>query len=150
MARTRTITVDSAEVTTYGPAAGYNSKLLEIVTPRGSTYTFENPLSILAKLYDNGGAQVPRRGSLYLFKRAPGVDFGQFLIKIPYAAYYDLSEANQRDVRYNAETKHDLGGGIQGVRLPEDYILEIWADFSVAVDPTQASTLFEMTAQEQN
>lgn len=148
--RTRTITIDSAEVTTYSPAAGYNSKLLEIKTPRGSTYTFPNPLSLLAKLYDNTGTQLPRNGSLFVFKRAPGLDFGQFLLKIPYAAYYDMTEANQRDLRYAAQTKHDLGGGVQGIRLPEDYILEIWADFSVAADPTQANTLVELTAQEQN
>lgn len=150
MARTRKILHTSEEVTQHQSIAGSVSKLLTISTPEGTSYTFTDPFHLISKLFDSAGNQVPPDTRLLLFKRRPGEDFGMFIRQIPYASYYDLSDANQRDQRFAAATFHDLGSGIRAISNPEDHDLEIWIDSSVAVDLSQASTRFEVTAIEQN
>jgi hypothetical protein len=148
--KTRRITHQSTEVTQFATAAGFNSKLLEIKTPEGAFYRFVNPMSLILKLLATGGAQIPANSKIFVFKRAPGADFGQFIRMIAYSPYFDLTESLQRDVRFRDATMHDLGAGIGGIDLPEDYTLEVWIESPVVVDLTETGTRFEVIAIEMN
>lgn len=148
--RTRTIVHTSAEVTRHTPAAGFNSRLLSIVTPVGTRYVYTNPLPIILKLFNAAGVQIPPTSNLFLFKQRPGEDFGIFLRKIPYAAYHDLTEGQQRDERFRHATLHDLGSEVAEVSNPEDHEFQVWVDSPVAVDLTRAETRFETTVIETN
>jgi hypothetical protein len=148
--KTRRITHQSAEVTQFATAANFNSKLLEIKTPEGAFYRFVNPMSLILKLLTTGGQQIPANSSIFLFKRAPGSDFGQFIRKIAYSPYFDLTESLQRDVRFRDATLHDLGAGVAGIDLPEDYTLEVWVESPVEINLSEAGTRFEVVAIEMN
>ncbi|MCA9839809.1 MAG: hypothetical protein KC422_23070 [Trueperaceae bacterium] len=116
----------------------------QITTPEGASYRYLDPLDIKAKLYDDGGNELPANSSIYIAKRRSGEDFPMFIRKIPYAGYFDLTMAQQRDRRYEHETLHDLGAGYQEIYCPEDHTLEIYIEASVTVDRSQAETIFEI------
>lgn len=149
--RTRTILHTSTEVTRHTPAAGFNTRLLTITTPSGTRYIYPNPLGIILKLFTAAGVQIPPTSHLFVFKRRPGEDFPMnFLRRIPYAAYHDLTEGQQRDERFRHATLHDLGSEIAEISNPEDHELQIWVESPVVVDLARAETRFETIAYEIN
>ena len=144
----RTILHTSEEVEQHTPVAGVVTPLLTITTPEGATYQYVNPLTMLLKIFDTNGDQIPPNSYIYVFKRRPNEDFGQFIRKLPYAAYYDLDEGQQRDSRFARSTMHDIGAGISDITNPEDHDLELWLESPVAADLSQARTRVELVARE--
>jgi len=70
------------------------------VVPAGASWVLPNPVPVVLKLFDASGNQVPHSTDVYLARKTKGFDFPEFLGKIQYAAYYDLSEAQQRDAKF--------------------------------------------------
>ena len=83
---------------------------------------------------------------LLFFKRRPGEDFGTFLGKVYYSAFYDLTEGQQRDTKNAAATTVAIGPvDMAGVQNDQDHLLEVWINSPVVVDTTQAASRFEIT-----
>ncbi len=144
--RTRKILLTSEEVTKFTPVANYPVKLLEIKTPRGTSYIYPNPSKLVMKFYDSAAAQIPSKSELLFFKRRPGEDFGTFLGKVYYSAFYDLTEGQQRDTKNAAATTVAIGPvDMAGVQNDQDHLLEVWINSPVVVDTTQAASRFEIT-----
>ncbi|WP_051304040.1 hypothetical protein [Calidithermus chliarophilus] len=149
--RTRRINLASAEVKRFPVRGNGLDKMLEIETPRGTTYLFSNPSKIILKLYDNSGTEIPLESEVYVFKKRNGEDFGTFLGKFPYQGYYGLSEGDQRNVKFADQVTQYLGPVDKaGIRNPQEHTLEFWIDSPVAVDLSRTETRFEILAVEQN
>lgn len=148
--RQRVILPNSEEVTLFTPVANYRSPVLKMKTPVGTAYGMENPFQLIAKLYTSGGVQIPANSNLFVALKTPRQDYERYLRKIPYAAYYDLSEGNQRDVRFNNSTLHVLDVSDSMVRVPEDFEIQFWLESSVVADLTHANTRFEFSVLEDN
>jgi hypothetical protein len=147
--RTKKLIVTSQEVKQYTGANNIiRKKLIDVVTPKGTTYAFKGPLQIFLKLVDAAGVQIPASSYLVIAKRRPGDDFETLIRRIPYSGYYDISETQQRDVRFTASTIHDLG--VAGIENPENHVLEFWIESPVTVDLTRPETRVEFTAFENN
>ena len=145
--RTRTVLHNSDEA----KKLDVNLKpLLSVTTPEGATYRYQAPFDLKTKLYDENGNQIPSSSTIYLAKRRPGQDFPIFIRAIPYAGYFDLSNADQRNQQYAPSTLHDLGDRVQEIVNPEDHSLELWIDSPVEVDLDQSATLIEIRLNETN
>jgi hypothetical protein len=85
----------------YQPYTGRQKQLVaRFVVPAGAAWVIPNPVPVILKLYDTAGNQVPDSTDVFLARRTKGFDFPEFLGKIQYASYYDISEAQQRDAKY--------------------------------------------------
>jgi hypothetical protein len=85
----------------YQPYTGRQKQLVaRFVVPAGASWVIPNPVPVILKLYDTAGNQVPHSTDVFLARRTKGFDFPEFLGKIQYASYYDLSEAQQRDAKF--------------------------------------------------
>lgn len=147
--RTRRILHTSQEVTRHTPVASHPTRLLTITTPLGARYLYTNPFPLVLKLFATGGVQIPATSTLLIAKRRPGEDFPTFVRLISYAAYFDLTEAQQRDERFAGNTRHDLGADIAAISNPEHHELQIWVDSPVVVALAEALTRFETTVLEE-
>lgn len=152
MAQTRTIklharhehvsTVDSnGAQNAQATVAGTLSKLISWKAPVGTFYDVPSVVIPVLKLFATGGAQVPGTTKLFFGKQRPG-DNQPRLADGPvlYFAFRDLSTAEQRNADNRATLAHDIGARIV---LREEEELVIYAEGSVAIDPTEAGTAIE-------
>lgn len=126
-------------------------KVGTFTVPRGASWVLPNPLPIVAKLYDSGGNQIPPDSDLIIAKRSRPDDHPEFIAKVQYAAYYDLTESQQRDAKYYQNILQTLaplrvGAQIQGIRFRQEELLEIYVESSVTVDLSQPGTRLELPA----
>lgn len=126
-------------------------KIGTFTVPRGATWVLPNPLPIVAKLYDSGGNQIPPDSDLIIAKRSRPDDHPEFIAKIQYAAYYDLTESQQRDAKYYQNILQTLapvrvGAQIKGIRFRQEELIEVYVESNVAVDLSQAGTRLELPA----
>jgi hypothetical protein len=85
----------------YQAYTGRQKQLVaRFVVPAGASWVIPNPVPVILKLYDTSGNQMPDSTDVFLARRTKGFDFPEFLGKIQYASYYDISEAQQRDAKY--------------------------------------------------
>ena len=85
----------------YQEYTGRQRRLVaRFVVPAGASWVLPNPVPVVLKLFDTSGNQVPHSTDIFLARKTKGFDFPEFLGKIQYAAYYDLSEAQQRDAKF--------------------------------------------------
>lgn len=147
--RTRRILHTSQEVVRFTPVANHPSRLLTITTPQGARYFYSNPFPLVLKLFSAAGVQIPATSRLLIGKQRPGEDFPTFVRMISYAAYFDLTEAQQRDQRFMDNTLHDLGTEIAAILNPEMHQLQIWVDAPVVTNLALVETRFETTAIEE-
>jgi len=147
--RTRRILHTSQEVVRFTPVANNPSRLLTITTPLGARYYYNNPFPLILKLFAAGGVQIPATSTLLIGKRRPGEDFPTFVRMVSYAAYFDLTEGQQRDERFRGNTLHDLGTDIDAISNPQHHELQIWVESPVVVALTEAATRFETTVIEE-
>lgn len=149
--RTRKIILSSDEVTKFPTRGGGIDKLLEIETPRGTSYVYPNPSPVISKLYDTGGNEIPYDTEFLVFKRRNGEDFGTFLNSFTYESYFGLSEGDQRNVKYAHQITQQLGPVDKaGVRNPQEHTLEVWVNSSVQINLNDARSRFEISVIEQN
>lgn len=156
MSRPRTILHTSAEVTRFDVnTPQYNQfprrPLMEIKTPEGVEYHFENPLQVYMKLFDEQGNQIPPNSYLIFGKQSTDDDLPRYFgSKVPYSPYFDLDESQQRDVRFIDSVTHEFGRGINVVKNPEGHIFLVEIESPVAVNLADARTRFELKTKEIN
>ncbi|MCX7782151.1 MAG: hypothetical protein N2318_00730 [Meiothermus sp.] len=126
-------------------------KIGTFTVPRGATWVLPNPLPLILKFYDGSGNQIPPDSDVFIAKRSRPDDHPEFIAKVQYAAYYDLTEAQQRDAKYYQNILQTLaplrvGAQIQAIRFRQEEQIEIYVESSVAVDLTQPGTRFELPA----
>lgn len=85
---------------------------------------------------------------MFIAKRVLGFDHPEFVAKVQYANYYDLSESQQRDGKYYQNILQTLaplrvGADIQGIRFREEDLIEFYVESTVAVDITKPGTRLE-------
>jgi len=149
MARPIDITESSAEVTKFDGTAGVLSPFLYITTPKGATYRYPGVAQIILKLFDAGGVQLPKDARLVVGRTKRGDKFPTFFAEILYSNYYDISAADQRNVKYQDSIRQQLGG-FDEIVCRENDRLEFWVESSVAVDKDQAATRFNIKASIEN
>lgn len=148
-ARPITVLFTSPEFAAY--SGKQRVKIGTFTVPRGATWVLPNPLPLIAKLYDNAGNQIPPDSDLIIAKRSRPDDHPEFIAKVQYAAYYDLTESQQRDAKYYQNILQTLaplrvGAQIQAIRFRQEELVEIYVESSVAVDLSQAGTRLELPA----
>jgi len=126
-------------------------KIGQFTVPRGATWVLPNPVPIIAKLFDNAGNQIPPDSDLIIAKRSRPDDHPEFIAKVQYAAYYDLTESQQRDAKYYQNILQTLaplrvGAQIQAIRFRQEELVEIYVESDVAVDLTKPGTRLEFPA----
>lgn len=148
-ARPITILRSGPEFQAYG--GRQRVKVGEFVVPAGATWVLPNPVPVVLKLYDSGGNQLPHTTDVYVSRRTKGFDFPEFLIKVQYASYYDLSEAQQRDAKYYQnilQTASPLRAPVppEGIVLREGDTLEIYVetDPGITVNLNDSRTRIEL------
>mgnify|MGYP001275841162 FL=1 len=148
-ARPITILRSGPEFQAYG--GRQKVKVGEFVVPSGATWVFPNPVPVVLKLYDYGGNQLPHTTDVFFARRTKGFDFPEFLIKVQYASYYDLSEAQQRDAKYYQnilQTASPLRAPVppEGIVLREGDTLEIYVetDPGITVNLNDSRTRIEL------
>lgn len=124
-------------------------KVAEFVVPQGASWVIANPLPVVLKLYDTGGNQLPHDTDVFLARKTRGFDAPEFLGKIQYAGYYDLSEAQQRDAKYYQNilvTLSPAKGGVtpQGFAFREGDILEVYVESSAVPNLMHTNTRIEL------
>ena len=124
-------------------------KVAEFVVPQGASWVIPNPLPVVLKLYDSAGNQLPHDTDVFLARKTRGFDAPEFLGKIQYASYYDLTEAQQRDAKYYQNILATLSpakGGVapQGFAFREGDILEIYVESSATPNLADARTRIEL------
>jgi hypothetical protein len=134
-------TSENARVTTADTAL---KPLVEFLTPDGATFFYQNPLKIIAKLFQASGDEMTPDTMLHIFKSAPGKDFNTPIRKVPYAQYYGMSVVNQRSAEYSQNTYHNVGNEVPGIENPEGHKLVIMYSSSSTVDMTRVGTTFEI------
>lgn len=145
---TKQIFQNSQEVTRFVSVANVRSKLLEVLTPEGTTYTFANPFYLVAKLVDAAGAQIPPNAKLFITKLRPAESWETIFAEIPYANYYDLTESQQRSAEYAASILNQCE--FDSVVNPQGHKLVVYIEAPVAVDLNRPETRFQINAYENN
>jgi hypothetical protein len=135
-ARPVTILRSGPEFNVYGGTQ--RVKVGEFVVPAGASWVLPNPTPVILKLYDTGGNQLPHTTDTFLAKRTKGFDFPEFLAKIQYASYYDLTEAQLRDSKFYQNVLQTLSPlraaePPQGVILREGDVLEVYVEAPAGV-----------------
>ena len=105
----------------------------------------------MVKLFDNAGNQIPPDSDLIIAKRSRPDDHPEFIAKVQYAAYYDLTESQQRDAKYYQNILQTLaplrvGAQIQAIRFRQEELVEIYVESSVTVDLNRPGTRLEFAA----
>ena len=112
-------------------------KVAEFVVPAGASWVLPNPVPVVLKLYDTGGGQVPHNTDVYLARKTKGFDFPEYLGKIQYASYRDLTEAQQRDAKYYQNILASLSpiraDSPPGFIFKEGDMLEVYVELDVAI-----------------
>jgi hypothetical protein len=134
-------TSQEARITTADTAL---KPLIEFTTPDGATLFFENPLQLVAKLFDSTGAEMSPDTEIFIFKSAPGKDFNTPVRKILYALYYGASVVSQRSSEYEQNTYHNIGNDVSGIENPEGHKLVVMYKSAQTVDMTRPGTTFEL------
>ncbi len=121
------------------------------VVPAGASWVIPNPVPVVLKLYDSAGNQLPPSTDVFLARRTKGYDFPEFLGKLQYASYYDLSESQQRDAKYYQNILATLsplrpGDPPQGFLFREGDTLEVYveADSGITVNLDDPRTRLEL------
>lgn len=148
--RPRTILHTSPEVTQLTPVAGYRSPLLAITTPEGVVYNYKTPLQLYTKLFDVDDQEIPPQSKIIIGKQSTDEELPRYLRSIDYSPYFDLSEAQQRDIRFVESVRHEFGRGIEVVKNPEGHLFLVEIDAPVVVDLSNSKTRFELRVQESN
>lgn len=102
----------------------------------------------MLKLYDTAGNQITPDSDVYIAKRTRGFDHPEYIAKVQYASYYDLSESQQRDGKYYQNILQTLaptrvGADIQGIRFREEDFVEFYVEAVATVDLTKPGTRLE-------
>ena len=145
---TKQIFHTSQEVTRFASTANVRSKLLEVLTPEGTTYTFANPFYLVQKLVDSAGAQIPPNSKIFILKLRPAESWETLFAEIPYANYYDLTESQQRSAEYAASILNQAE--FDNMVNPQGHKLVVYIESPVAVDLTRPETRFQINAYENN
>ncbi|WP_337871148.1 hypothetical protein [Meiothermus sp.] len=148
-ARPITVLFTSPEFAAY--TGRQRVKIGIFTVPRGATWVLPNPLPLIAKLYDNAGNQIPPDSDLIIAKRSRPDDHPEFIAKIQYAAYYDLTESQQRDAKYYQNILQTLaplrvGVQINGIKFRQEELLEIYVESTATVNLSQPGTRLELPA----
>lgn len=148
-ARPITVLFTSPEFAAY--TGKQRVKIGTFTVPRGATWVLPNPLPLIAKLYDNAGNQIPPDSDLIIAKRSRPDDHPEFIAKVQYAAYYDLTESQQRDAKYYQNILQTLaplrvGAQITGIKFRQEELLEIYVESTATVDLSRPGTRLELPA----
>jgi hypothetical protein len=124
-------------------------KVGEFVVPQGASWTFPNPIPVVLKLFDAGGNQLAHDTDVFFARKTKGFDAPEFLGKIQYAAYYDLSESQQRDSKFYQNVLQTLSparGGVtpQGFLFREGDTLEIYVEAGTTPNLADTRTRIEL------
>ncbi len=122
----------------YQEYTGRQRRLVSrFVVPAGASWVVPNPVPVVLKLYDSGGNQVPHSTDVFLARKTKGYDFPEFLGKIQYAAYHDLSEAQQRDAKYYQNILATLSpirsDSPPGFLFKEGEMLEVYVELDAGI-----------------
>ena len=128
-----------------GPGVpGRKVVVAEYTVPANTAVMLPNKTQLVMKLADGSGREISRDSYVYLYKKMSGFDGEQFIAKIPYAAYFDLSVGEQRNERYKDVTQVFFAVPKDFVIFGPDDRLQIWVESADEVDFTNAQTLFEI------
>jgi hypothetical protein len=117
--------------------------------PRGAVWVLPNPLPLIAKLFSAPGVQIPPDSDLILAKRSRPDDHPEFIAKVQYASYFDLTESQQRDAKFYQNILQTLaplrvGVQINGIKFRQEEQIEIYAESSATVNLTVTGTRLEL------
>lgn len=123
-------------------------KIGSFKVPRGANWILPNPLPLILKLYDTAGNQITPDSDVFIAKRVLGFDHPEYIAKVQYANYYDLTESQQRDGKYYQNVLQTLapvrvGADIQGIRFREEDLIEFYVESTATVDLTKPGTRLE-------
>ncbi|MCL6527644.1 MAG: hypothetical protein K6T57_12280 [Thermaceae bacterium] len=145
-ARPITALISSPEFSSY--TGKQRVKIGSFAVPRGANWILPNPLPLVLKLYDNLGNQITPDADVFIAKKTRGFDHPEYIAKVQYAGYYDLTESQQRDTKYYQNILQTLAPlrvdtDIQGIRFREEDTVEFYLEANQTVDLTKPGTRLE-------
>jgi len=143
--RKEIITKSNPNFKVLGPGVA-NRKVVvaKYTVPANTAVMLENGAQLVMKLADGSGHEISRDSYVYLYKKQSGFDGEQFIAKIPYSAFFDLSVGDQRNERYKDVTKVNFAVPKLAAFFGSDDELQIWVESADVVDFANAATIFEI------
>lgn len=116
--------------------------------PRGANWIVPNPVPMIAKLFSAAGVQLPVDSAIVLAKRSRPDDYPEYIARIPYSTFFDLTEVQQRDARNYQHILFTLsplrvGSQIQAIRFRQEELLELYLESTATVNLAVAGTRLE-------
>lgn len=145
--RKEVITTANPNFAVVGPGvADRKIEVAKYTVPDNTRFGLENGAQLVMKLYDGSGNEISRDTYVYIYAKRGGFDGEEFVAKIPYSVYYDLSIGDQRNQKFRDQTRVNFAKPVKGVALGPGDELQIWVESPDVVDMTDGKTVFEIEA----
>ncbi len=145
--RKEVITKSNKNFSVIGPGiANRKVAVAKYTVPANTALAIQNGAQLIMKLADGSGNEISRDSYVYFYVKRSGFDGEEFVSKLPYSAFFDLTVAEQRNAEFNSETQLIFAIPKKAIALGPEDELQIWVESADAVDFTNAATLLELEA----
>lgn len=126
-------------------------KLWGYTVPRGTKKGIPNPLHLILKLYQSGGAEMPASTEIFFALESKSLEYPVFVGKVLYSDFFRLTAVQQNNREFAAATIKQIADTMQRViNLDEENVFAIYYRSASTVDTSSASNVIEYSQDNRN
>lgn len=126
-------------------------RLWGYTAPIGTKKGIPNPLHLILKLYQSGGAEMPASTEIFFALESKSLEYPIFIGKVLYSDFFRLTAVQQNNREFAAATIKQIADMAQRyINLDEQATFAIYYRSSATVDTASASNVIEYNQDNRN